>query len=64
MDKRQKDRQYDGQKTEGQTIQWTKDRRTDNTMDKRQKDRQYDGQKKYDKKINNDLQNIIQKAKD
>jgi hypothetical protein len=30
---------------EGQTIQWPKDRRTDNTMAKRQKDRQYNGQK-------------------
>ena len=40
-----KDRQYNGQKTEGQTIQWPKDRRTDNTMAKRQKDRQYNGQK-------------------
>jgi hypothetical protein len=43
MAKRQ-DRQYNGQKT-GQTIQWPKDRRTDNTMAKRQKDRQYNGQK-------------------
>jgi hypothetical protein len=39
MAKRQKNRQYNGQKTEGQTIQWPKDRRTDNTMAKRQKDR-------------------------
>ena len=45
MDKRQKDRQHNGQKTEGQTTQWAKDRRTDNTMDKRQKDRQHNGQK-------------------
>ena len=45
MAKRQKDRQYNGQKTEGQTTQWPKDRRTDNTMAKRQKDRQYNGQK-------------------
>jgi hypothetical protein len=30
----QKDRQYNGKKTEGQTIQWQKDRRTDNTMAK------------------------------
>jgi hypothetical protein len=43
--KRQKDRKYNGQKkkTEGQIIQWPKekDRRTDNTMAKRkrQKDR-------------------------
>ena len=31
MAKRQKDRQHNGQKTEGQTTQWPKDRRTDNT---------------------------------
>jgi hypothetical protein len=43
MSKRQKDRKYNGQKT-GQTIQWPKDRRTDNTMAKRQ-DRQYNDQK-------------------
>jgi hypothetical protein len=30
--------------TEGQTIQWSEDRRTDNTMVRRQKDRQYNGQ--------------------
>ena len=69
----QKDRQYNGQKTknkqwatkhytEGQTIQWSKDkeqtmiyktlhRRTDNTMVKRQR-------------TNNDLQNITHKTKD
>jgi hypothetical protein len=46
MAKRQKNRQYNGQKTEEQTIQWPKDRRTDNTMAKRQKNRQYNGQKK------------------
>jgi hypothetical protein len=46
----QKDRQYNGKKTEGQTIQWQKDRRTDNTMAKRQKDRQYNGKKKRTKK--------------
>jgi hypothetical protein len=45
MAKRQKDRQHNGQKTEGQTTQWPKDRRTDNTMGKRQKDRQHNGQK-------------------
>ena len=28
MIKRQKDRQHNGQKTEGQTTQWSKDRRT------------------------------------
>ena len=42
--RKSKDRQYNGQKTEGQTIQWPKDRRTDHTMAKRQKDRQYNGQ--------------------
>jgi hypothetical protein len=31
MAKREKDRQHNGQKTEGQTTQWPKDRRTDNT---------------------------------
>ena len=45
MVKRQKDRQHNGQKTEEQTTQWSKDRRTDNTMVKRQKDRQHNGQK-------------------
>jgi hypothetical protein len=45
MAKRQKDSQYNGQKTEGQPIQWPKDRRTANTMTKRQKDSQYNGQK-------------------
>jgi hypothetical protein len=45
MAKRQKDRQHNGQKTEGQTTQWPKDRRTDNTMAKRQKNRQHNGQK-------------------
>ena len=46
MAKRQKDRQHNGQKTERQTTQWPKDRKTDNTMAKRQKDRQHNGQKK------------------
>jgi hypothetical protein len=32
-------------KRQGQTTQWPKDRRTDNTMTKRQKDRQHNGQK-------------------
>jgi hypothetical protein len=45
MVKRQKDIQYNGQKTEGHTIQWSKDRRIYNTMVKRQKDIQYNGQK-------------------
>ena len=30
-----KNRQHNGQKTEEQTTQWPKDRRTDNTMAKR-----------------------------
>jgi hypothetical protein len=64
MAKRQKDRQHNGQKTEGQTTQWPKDRRTDNTMAKRQKDRQHNGQKKKDERTNNDLQNTTQKTKD
>jgi hypothetical protein len=64
MVKRQKDRQHNGQKTEGQTTQWPKDRRTDNTMAKRQKDRQHNGQKKKDERTNNDLQNTTQKTKD
>ena len=45
MAKRQKDRQHNGQKTEGQTTQWLRDRRTDNTMAKRQKDIPHNGQK-------------------
>ena len=45
MAKRQKDRQHNRQKTEGQTTQWAKDRRTDNTIAKRQKNRQHNGQK-------------------
>ena len=45
MTKRQKGRQYNDQKTEGQTIQWPKDRRADHTMTKRQKGRQYNDQK-------------------
>jgi hypothetical protein len=54
MAKRQKNRQHNGQKTEEQTTQWSKDRRTDNTMAKRQttqwpKDRQHNGQKKKEK---------------
>jgi hypothetical protein len=51
MAKRQKNRQYNGQKTEEQTIQWPKDRRTDNTMAKRQKNRQYNGQKTEEQTI-------------
>jgi hypothetical protein len=48
MGKRQKNRQFNRQKTEEQTIQWAKDRRTDNSIGKRKKH----------KKTNNDLQNI------
>jgi hypothetical protein len=33
--KRQKNRQHSGKKTEEQTTQWQKDRRTDNTVAKR-----------------------------
>ena len=44
MAKRQ-DSQNNGQKTEGQPIQWPKDRRTANTMTKRQKDSQYNDEK-------------------
>jgi hypothetical protein len=40
MPKRQKDRQHNAQKTEGQTTQCPKDRRTDNTMTKRKTDKQ------------------------
>jgi hypothetical protein len=58
MAKRQKNRKHNGQKTEEQTTQWPKDRRTDNTMAKRQKNRQHNGQKKKYKTTNNDLQNI------
>jgi hypothetical protein len=32
-----KNRQHNGQKTEEQTTQWPKDRRTDNTMAKKKK---------------------------
>jgi hypothetical protein len=49
MTKGQKNRQHNGQKTEEQTTQWPKDRRTDNTMAKRQKNRQHNGQKKKSK---------------
>jgi hypothetical protein len=63
MAKRQKNRQHNGQKTEEQTTQWPKDRRTDNTVAKRQKNRQHNGQKKKHKKTNNDLQSIHIKLK-
>jgi hypothetical protein len=45
MAKRQKNRQHNGQKTEEQTTQWPKDRRTDNTMTKKKKNRQHNDQK-------------------
>jgi hypothetical protein len=45
MAKRQKDRQHNGQMTEGQTKQQPKERKTDNRKDKRQKDRQHNSQK-------------------
>jgi hypothetical protein len=45
MAKRQKNRQHNGQKTEEQSTQWPKDRRTVNTMAKRQKNSQHNGQK-------------------
>ena len=45
MAKRQKNRQHSGKKTEEQTTQWQKDRRTDNTVAKRQKNRQHNGKK-------------------
>jgi hypothetical protein len=45
MAKRQKNRQHNGQKTEEQTTQWPKDRRTDNTMVKRKKIVQKDKQR-------------------
>jgi hypothetical protein len=50
--KRQKDKQYNGQRktTKGQIIKWSKenDKRTNNIMakGKRQKDKQYKGQRK------------------
>jgi hypothetical protein len=49
MTKRKKDRQYNDQKKEGQTIQWPKEKRTDKTMTKRKKDRQDNGQKEKDR---------------
>jgi hypothetical protein len=65
MGKRKKDRQYNGKKKKGQTIQWAKEKRTDNTMDKRKKDRQCNEEKKKglnDKMTNNDLQNTKDRA--
>jgi hypothetical protein len=63
MVKRQKDREYNGQKTEGHRIQWSKDRRTENTMVKRQKDREYNGQQEQkDEWKHKDKQNTAQKT--
>ena len=42
-----KDRQHNGQKTEGQTTQWPKDRRTDNTMAKRKSTKRQTGFTKH-----------------
>jgi hypothetical protein len=72
MAKRQKNRQPIGQKTEKQTTQWPKDRKTDNTVAKRQKNRQHNGQKTEKQTTqwptekvqkDNDLQNIHIKLK-
>jgi hypothetical protein len=73
MAKRQKNRQHNGQKTEEQTTQWSKDRRTDNTMAKRQKNRQHNSQKTEEQttqwqkekiqKDTNDQQSIHMKLK-
>jgi hypothetical protein len=43
--KEKKERQYNSQREEGQTIQWPKRRRTDNTIAKEKKDRQYNSQR-------------------
>jgi hypothetical protein len=51
MVKRNKDRQCNGQKKQGQSIQWSKETRTENTMARRNKDRQYNGQKKQGQSI-------------
>jgi hypothetical protein len=45
MAKKKKDRQHNGQKEKGQTTQWPKRKRTDNTMAKKKKDKQHNGQK-------------------
>ena len=41
-----KDRQYNENKKEGQTIQWPQERKTENKMTTRKKDRQYNDHKK------------------
>jgi hypothetical protein len=75
MAKRQKNRQHNGQKTEEQTTQWPKDRRTDNTMARGKKYKRKkqlstkhtyktkDGVTRSPLKTNNDLQNIHIKLK-
>jgi uncharacterized iron-regulated membrane protein len=45
------DRQYNDQKTHGQTIQRPKEAKTDNTTTKRNIDRQYNDQKKHGQTI-------------
>jgi hypothetical protein len=62
MVKRQKNRTHNGQKTEEQTTQWSKDRRTEHTMVKRQKNRTQ-WTKEKGQKDNNDLLNIHIKLK-
>jgi hypothetical protein len=63
MAKRQKNRQHKGQKTEEQTTQWPKDRRTDNTKAKRQKNRQHNGQKKKYKRQTTIYKTLHKKTK-
>jgi hypothetical protein len=46
MAKEEKDRQHNGQRRKGQTTQWPKKKRTDNTMAKEEKDRQHNGQRR------------------
>jgi hypothetical protein len=48
--RRLKNRQYNGQEFEEQTIQWPRVWRTDNTMAKSLKNRQYNGQEFEDVK--------------
>jgi hypothetical protein len=54
MAKEEKDRQHNGQRRKGQTTQWPKKKRTDNTMAKEEKDN----------RTNDDLQNTTHKTKD
>ena len=64
MVKGKKDRQHNDQRKEGQTTQWSKERRTDNTLAKGKKDRKHSGQRKEGHKGNNDLQKTTHKTKD